>query len=344
MTFPSETLRQALFRLWFRLTTIFAAALLLALALLLFPKVSGWLYYLTFPEAVYEVSVRAAFLAFVAAALGGLGVILTAPFLWLAASRSRASRVAIQVATGAAVFLDLFVALIIMADWAYLPHMLRLGLFAAFVVAFLGSLWNPRLRRAWTSRFDGMAGKRATRATMLATGAAAIALVLAGRAQPASAKAQANQPRPHPNILLITFDALSAEDMSLYGYRLLPRRGSPNSPPEARSLPIFFRVHLHHARHRLPADRTFSLGIGRLPSPGPITRTARRRNLAAVIAPIRIRDRGNNRQPHGVFFRLLAERRFRFPGWPHLSHRRLPEALGNDRPSASFHAVWQPAG
>jgi arylsulfatase A-like enzyme len=220
MTPRSDTFHQALFRLWFLLTAIFSAALLLALALLLFPKVSGWSYYLTCSEAAYEVAVRAAFLTFVGAILGSLWTIVAAPFLLPVASRSGAARATVRAASGIALFLDLFVALATLADWAYLSKTQQLALFAGFAAAFAASLGNPRLRRALTTRFDGMLASRATRPAMFAMGVAAAALAVAGRAQLTSARAPLGAEHPHPNILLITFDALSADDMSLYGYRL----------------------------------------------------------------------------------------------------------------------------
>jgi glucan phosphoethanolaminetransferase (alkaline phosphatase superfamily) len=62
---------------------------------------------------------------------------------------------------------------------------------------------------------------------VLGTAVAVAAAALGSRTAPVSAKAQYGVVDRHPNILLITFDAMSAEDMSPYGYRLptTPRIG-----------------------------------------------------------------------------------------------------------------------
>ena len=221
MTPRNNKISHTLIGLWFRFTTIYAAAFLLALALLLFPgKVSGWLYYLTSAEAVYEVAMRAIFVAMAAAVMAALSVLATAPFLRAQASRDRVARTAVHVVSAIAVFIDLFIALTVIAEWAHLTRTQQSAVCAAFIAAFVLSLLNPARRKRLTSAFDGILGERTARRVVIAIAALVVALAVAGRTTPASAKDQHMPVRTHRNILLITFDAMTAEDMSVYGYRL----------------------------------------------------------------------------------------------------------------------------
>jgi arylsulfatase A-like enzyme len=221
MTPRNKKFNHTLIGLWFRFTTIYAAAFLLASAFLLFPgKASGWLYYLTFAEAAYEVAMRAVFVAMAAVVLASASAAVAAPFLWAEASRDRAARTALHVVSAVAVFVDLFIALTVIADWAHLSRTQQSAVCAAFFVAFLVSLGNPARRKRLTSAFDGILGERTTHRVVLAIAAVVVTLIVVSRSSPTSARAQHSSARPHPNILLITFDALTAEDMSVYGYRL----------------------------------------------------------------------------------------------------------------------------
>jgi arylsulfatase A-like enzyme len=86
---------------------------------------------------------------------------------------------------------------------------------------------------------DGSLGEKMTRRTAIATVAGTAALVATEYAFARSAptvKAALVPQRPKSNILLITFDALSAEDMSLYGYRLPT---TPNIDAFARKATVF---------------------------------------------------------------------------------------------------------
>ena len=86
---------------------------------------------------------------------------------------------------------------------------------------------------------DGFLGEKMTRRTAIATVVGTAALVateyVLSKTSPVVKAALAPQ-RPKSNILLITFDALSAEDMSLYGYRLPT---TPNIDAFARKATVF---------------------------------------------------------------------------------------------------------
>jgi arylsulfatase A-like enzyme len=221
MTPRNNKISHTLIGLWFRFTTIYAASFLLASALLLFPgKVSGWFYYLTLEGVAFEVAMRFVFAALAAVVFAAVSAAATAPFLLERTYRNRATRASLQMVSAMAVFIDLYIALSVITDWAHLSRTQQSAVCAAFFVVFLLSLWNPTRRKRMTTAFDGILGARTTRRVILAIAAVVVVLAATGRTSPASAKDRHNMARPHPNILLITFDALSAEDMSLYGYRL----------------------------------------------------------------------------------------------------------------------------
>ena len=110
---------------------------------------------------------------------------------------------------------------------------------AAYFLAFAVALCIPRARREVVTSLDGFLGEKMTRRTAIATVAGAAALVATefalSKTVPAVKAALVPQ-RPKSNILLITFDALSAEDMSLYGYRLPT---TPNIDAFARKGTVF---------------------------------------------------------------------------------------------------------
>ncbi len=113
------------------------------------------------------------------------------------------------------------------------------ALLTAHFLAFAAALFIPRARKEVVTSLDGLLGKKMTRRAAIATVGGAAALVVAEFALAKSAsvvKAALSPQRPRSNILLITFDALSAEDMSLYGYRLPT---TPNIDAFARKATVF---------------------------------------------------------------------------------------------------------
>jgi hypothetical protein len=63
---------------------------------------------------------RVVFVAIAAAVLGAVGAAVTVPFLWAQVSRARVARTAVHVVSAIAVFIDLFIALTEIAEWAHL--------------------------------------------------------------------------------------------------------------------------------------------------------------------------------------------------------------------------------
>jgi arylsulfatase A-like enzyme len=219
--------RSIVVSLWFRLISLGIIGVVFAQAILLSRgKAQGWTFYLTTSAVVFEVVVR-----LISASLAGivLATFCTAaivPLLWYwKSSRELVTTRAIQVAVLLVVFLDSRLALLALIKSFASNHGPRFttALLIAHFLVFAVALCIPRARREVVTSLDAFLGEKMTRRTAIATVAGAAALVLTefalSKTVPTVRTSLATQ-RPKPNILLITFDALSAEDMSLYGYRL----------------------------------------------------------------------------------------------------------------------------
>ena len=119
-------------------------------------------------------------------------------------------------------------ALEVLITWSYtvMSHkgIIDVALRASLYLVFAAALLVPRLRKRVVSDFDGLLTEKMTRRTALATVAGAAALSATefalGRTVRTVRAAVDAESRPQLNILLITFDALCAEEMSLYGKSL----------------------------------------------------------------------------------------------------------------------------
>ena len=233
--------RAAIISLWFRLMSlgivglVFAEALSLAIA-----KIQGWTFYLSTLEVIFEVLVRVVFAALAGMALGTLCTALLAPFVWhFSAQRERL----VEWATRAAVVLvlvpDTRFALVSLIKWSNRGVRFTSALLIAHLLAFAIALCIPRARKAVVTSLDDFVGEKMSRRMALATVGGAAALVVTefslGRLT-RTARAALAPVRPKSNFLLVTFDALAAEDMSLYGYRLPT---TPNLDAFARKGTVF---------------------------------------------------------------------------------------------------------
>jgi arylsulfatase A-like enzyme len=225
---PRESaFRSTVASLWFRLITLGIVGLAFAVALKLAQgEAQGWTFYLTTAEVVFEVVVRLLFASLAGIVLGTLCTAAIAPFLWhFKSSRERITEWATKGAVVLVVFLDSrFAFKILIKTWA--PNRgprFTTALLAAHFLTFVVVLCLPRARRQVVTSIDGFLGKKMTRRTAIATVVGTVGLVATefalSKAAPVVKAALAPQ-RPKSNLLMITFDALSAEDMSLYGYWL----------------------------------------------------------------------------------------------------------------------------
>lgn len=228
---------------WFRIVTVAIIGLAFALVLLLSNgKVQGWTFYLTTPEVIFEVVVRLVFAALTGVVLGTVCTLVLAPFLWyFSSSRERIAGWVVSVAVVVVVFLDSRFALdiLIKSWWAHRGPRFTTALLAAHFLAFVVALCIPRARKELVTSLDGFLGEKMTRRTAIATFAGTAALVatefVLAKASPA-AKAVLVPQRPKSNFVLVTFDALCAEDISLYGYKLAT---TPNIDAFARKGTVF---------------------------------------------------------------------------------------------------------
>ncbi len=210
--------------LWLRLSTVAIIALLFYLALLLPERVAGWSFYLSTADVVFEIALYAVFVALTGVALGALVTVATTPFLLLRrSSRRRLVENITRAAVAIAAFVDLGIGLNTLLEGAGLWR-IKSAVLLCYFIAFAVAMCIPRRREQVVTTLDGFLSEKATRRAVLGTGAAAAALVLVeaaiGKTESAAVTPKRALRPSGPNIVLVTFDALSAEDLSVYGYRL----------------------------------------------------------------------------------------------------------------------------
>ena len=225
MASESASFRPIVTSLWFRLTTLAIIALVFAEALILARgEAQGFTFYLTAPEVAFEVVVRLIAAALAGIALGSLCTAAIAPILWrFNSSRQLLAERAIQAAVVLVLFLDSRFALTVLIRWSHRGARFMSALLIAHFLTFVAALCVSRGRKELVTSLDDFLAEKVTRRTVIATGVSASALVATEFALAKTApavKAAAVPQRPKSNILLITFDAFCAEDMSLYGYKL----------------------------------------------------------------------------------------------------------------------------
>jgi arylsulfatase A-like enzyme len=213
----------ALLSLWLRLVTISLIALLFAATIRDTPsRIGGWRYYLTIWEVVFELAVRVTVIALASAAMATVIAVAVAPFLHRAECPERLAEKITRVSVVVAAFSVFAIVLRVLLQ---LEHLwMSPAVVICYCLVFGGALWIPGTRGWLTTSLDQFLGETAVCRTataialvtvMVVTGEWAMRVTTTGVVTAASAAE-----RSRPNILLITFDALSAEDMSLYGYRL----------------------------------------------------------------------------------------------------------------------------
>ena len=224
-----SSFRSTVVSLWFRLMTIAIVPLVFSEALMLGSgRTQSWTFFITSPEIVYEAAVRLVFAALAGIGLGTFCLVIVAPFLWdFGGARERVADVVTKAAVVIVLFLVSRLAVNVLISWSYhwfdhraiLDKLLRVAQVLAFPIA----LSIPRARKELVTSLDGFLGKKMTRGIVLASVAGAFALAATEfviRERMTTARTALSATRPKSNFLLITFDALNAEDMSLYGGKL----------------------------------------------------------------------------------------------------------------------------
>jgi arylsulfatase A-like enzyme len=201
-------------------------------------KAQGWTFYLPRIEVAYEVLRRLVAASVVGLLVGTVTAAALAPVLWFFKSRrEQLADWVTKVAVASIVFLILRYMLITLVQrsavrfsntFKWSPesnHMLVEISLVAFYVAFALAMYIPRTRKEILTSFDGVLSKPMTRRTALATVAGAAGFAATEYAfgkhlstvKAALSSKHPNSKHPKGNFLVISFDALSAEDMSLYG-------------------------------------------------------------------------------------------------------------------------------
>ena len=241
------TRRALLWRLWGSLVTIGVIFSVLDCLLFILSAVDGWFAFLRPWEALFSVAWHLGLAIAEGCVLGTLATSLALPVLAIRSDLRRAQWVrgiiAAALVSGFLIFgisfLRQFFQWMSAVGLADVSYRTRLTIVAAFVCA-IGALMIFRHSRKNVLRsFDTAFNGTVTRRALLATGmGAAAATLVDSRFTATKASPPAAIPtRPNAqNIVLITFDALGAQHMSLYGY---PLPTTPNIEAFAKTATTF---------------------------------------------------------------------------------------------------------
>ncbi|MEP6714224.1 MAG: sulfatase [Terriglobia bacterium] len=228
MTDRNDRFGRVLFSLWLRLIVVAVLGLLIA-ASPSFPNlIAGWRYYETSGEILFGIAVRAVFIGVAGVALAALCAVAAAPFLLNVSTRTSRAWAVTRLAVGIAAFCDLSVAArVVLTPLTRSMGLIWFPIMIVYIIGFSVAMLFPRPRQQIVTSLDGLLSEKATRRTAMTVGIASAGMVAAeftmGRvaaATASSAPARRVAGPSRPNVLVVTFDALTAEDMSLYGYRL----------------------------------------------------------------------------------------------------------------------------
>jgi arylsulfatase A-like enzyme len=231
--------------LWFRLVSLAVVGLVFAETLFLGKgQIQGWLFYLTSLEVVFEVAVRLVFTALLGIGLGTvITAIIVAALTIFKNRRAEIAEWAVKVAVVIVILADSKLSLTALIKWSYqiAEHrgIFDMTLVGAFYLLFVLVLYFPKSRHGLFTSLDPFLTERFTRRALLATigltiGLSFVEFAVTRPAHPIRASAISEHPKS--NILLITFDALAADDMSTYGYKLPT---TPNIDAFARKATVF---------------------------------------------------------------------------------------------------------
>ena len=213
---------RAVFYLWLRLATIAEIGVLLAYLPTLVSISGGWPVLLTGPEIAFETTVYLLSVALSVALLAAICAVLLAPLLWPEGSREKTGDIIVKTAVVIAAFIDFRILLASVLVHSHLSVRYTSLIFVLYYLGFAAALVVPKQRKQLTGSLDGFLEEKTTRRAAIGLAAATVAVIAAERVTKTAITRAAPLPgkRPERNILLISFDALGADDMSLYGYRL----------------------------------------------------------------------------------------------------------------------------
>jgi arylsulfatase A-like enzyme len=266
--------RNLLLTLWMRLICFASLTAIFAVTISVLVGIDGWLMYETGRRIAIEtgakivLSLGFGIIVGTAATLAALPYLLRQPAMMRERSE-RVGRIAVRIMllVGSSVILGVLlrwaiaVRLLTFSNEAYIVLWLSLT-----VLLFAGTLtWytvTPRRFVATATLVNVLSG-RATRRFLLIAGVGGLITALSNRIASETSRRPVRAAKAKPssaNIVLVTFDALCAEDMSLYGY---PLPTTPNIDSLARTS---FAFSNYYAASTFTTPCIVSMLTGRYPS------------------------------------------------------------------------------
>lgn len=265
--------RNPLLVLWGRLVSFACTTALMLSALAVLTGIDGWRKYETPEEILLEIGARLILSVGCAAILGTAATLIALPFVLADRTRTELRCQLIARRAGSVVATGFAAAVIgILVRWSTQTGLLDitnaasvvlwLGLSAAAVAGYL--LLYPVVagtaNRADHNFVDTFSG-RATRRFVFLSVIAGLLTAFHDTAAPRRARQAPRSPsRSRPNVILVSFDALCAEDMSCYGYGL---DTTPNIDALARNSWLFTG---YYATSTFTTPNVISMLTGRYPS------------------------------------------------------------------------------
>jgi len=233
---------RVLLRLWSRLTLTAAAAGLLFLLFYTLEHIDGWIVYSSTAEIVADTAVRVLAVLVLASVFGGVGATLT--LIFAGREPGKLQRRADALVNAVVAIAALLCSLVVWRTafmWADIVKLVTVPFAAKYSIwllaAALGGVTLWRRRSQSLRRLEAGFAGTTTRRAVIAAGLGAAVVSVARPGLPLRSTVGAVLPRSQRrNIILVTFDALSAEDMSLYGYHLPT---TPNIDAFARTSSVF---------------------------------------------------------------------------------------------------------
>jgi arylsulfatase A-like enzyme len=241
-------MRSSLSELWARFICIASVTALFVVILWTLVEIDGWLKYETGRQLATEIGVRVIIGLVLAGCCAALAGLLSLPYVLCSRTHSAAPHqkvlqlamllaltICASAVLGMLIVWSVKVGLVTLMSreaihlWAWLSGVLLLCSATLFVAG----------RVDWVDTYSQSLSGRTTRRFLILAGIGALATGLSTEPdrRPAASRARMPKVRPtSPNIVLVTFDALSAEDMSCYGYGLPT---TPNVDLLAKSSYVF---------------------------------------------------------------------------------------------------------
>ncbi len=226
-------LRHPISILWARLVCFACTTMLLLAIVLILGSIDGWLLFQTGQELLHEMGARLFLALGSGALLGTASTALVLPYVWANRDlmQARCERIA-QLASSIAAIGVASTVLGVLLHWSeqvgllnitqHASVILWIGLSGLFIAGYVLcppiATHKARVQNEFIRTFSGPM----TRRVLLIGTIAGMLTAFSDKATPRpTRKTRRSSRQPsQPNIILVTFDALCAEDMSCYGYHL----------------------------------------------------------------------------------------------------------------------------